>query len=70
MIDFNEIIENIQNLEYEQILEVNSLTKNYLDEMNRNNIYLDHIESKKELESGDIKFTSDLDTLSMELDSL
>lgn len=70
MIGFNEIIENIKQLDYEQMLEVNSLTKNYLDEINRESIYNDHLESKKELETDKIKFSSDINALSLELDTL
>ncbi len=70
MIEFNELVESIKKLDYDELLEVNSLTKNYIEESNRKRLFEDHLESQEELENGDINFSSDINLLFQELDDL
>lgn len=70
MIEFNELVESIKKLDYDELLEVNSLTKNYIEESNRKRLLEDHLESQEELENGDINFSSDINLLFQELDDL
>jgi hypothetical protein len=68
MIEFNELVESIKKLDYDELLEVNSLTKNYIEESNRNRLLQDHLESKEELENGNINFSSDINFLTQEIE--
>lgn len=70
MLEFNELVENIKKLNYDELIEINSLTKNYIEDSNRNQLYQDHLESKDEYEKGNIKFSSDINLLTQELDEL
>ena len=70
MKNFNELIDSVKELDYDEILELNNLTKNYLIEKKREKIYEDHLESQIELNNGNIKFTSDIDDLMNQLDEL
>ena len=68
MIEFNELVESIKKLDYDELLEVNSLTKNYIEESNRNRLLQDHLESQSELENVNINFSSDINSLTQELE--
>lgn len=70
MSNFNDVVESIKKLNYDEILEVNNITNKFLTEMKREELLNDHKESLNEYQKGKLKFSSNVDELMNELDKL
>jgi hypothetical protein len=60
---FAEVVEEVKNLSTEEKLELQTLIEKYLVEEKRQEIYENHQESMRELQEGDLVFSSDTDAL-------
>lgn len=70
MSNFNDVVESIKKLNYDEILEVNNITNKFLTEMKREELLNDHNETLNELKKGKLKFSSNVDELMNELDNI
>lgn len=60
---FNEVVETIKNLTFEEKQEIQTLLAQYLREERREEIYTNYQQSRLEEQSGKLKFSSNLDEL-------
>jgi CRISPR/Cas system-associated protein Cas5 (RAMP superfamily) len=60
---FNDVVETIKNLSFEEKQEVQSLLAQYLREEKREEIYDNYQQSRLEEQSGKLKFSSNLHEL-------
>lgn len=63
MIVFADIVEEVKQLDYEELIELQSITEKLKIECERQKLYNSHIESMKEYENGELTFTSDFNEL-------
>jgi len=67
-IKFNELVEAIRSLSFEEKKEIKDLIEKYLIEERREEIYLNYLESLEELKKGKIKFLKRVDELKKNLE--
>jgi hypothetical protein len=67
MNSFAEIVEEIKNLDYDDLQEINHITSRYMIEKERDRIKKSHEESLQEYKDGVLKFSSNFDELKKEL---
>lgn len=60
---FSDVVETIKNLSFEEKQELHTLLAQYIREERRNEIYQNYLETKKEVATGNIKFSSDINRL-------
>ncbi len=70
MHDFADVVDKVQEFDYEELVELQELTNKYIIEMKRDQIEIAHKESMEEYNSGKLHFTSDINELESILDSL
>jgi hypothetical protein len=67
---FAEVVDCVQQFDYEELVELNELTNKYIIELKREQITLAHKESMDEYNLGKLNFSSDTSELELILDSL
>jgi CRISPR/Cas system-associated protein Cas5 (RAMP superfamily) len=65
-VSFNDVVEAIKRLSVEEKQEIQMLLAQYLREERREEIYNNYQQSRLEEQSGDLKFSSNLDELKSE----
>lgn len=70
MSGFAEVVDCVQQFDYEELVELNELTNKYIIELKREQIVLAHNESIKENNNGKLHFSSDFNELNSILDSI
>jgi hypothetical protein len=70
MSGFAEVVDCVQQFDYEELVELNELTNKYIIELKRERIVLAHNESIKENNNGKLHFSSDFNELNSILDSI
>ena len=64
------IVEEIKNLDFEELQEINFITSKYMIEKEREKLLQSHLESIDELKEGKLKFSSDFNELKRSIESL
>jgi len=68
IMSFTEIVDNIQNLPFDEKLEIKNLLDKYLIEERREEIYQNHLSAVEMADKGELKFSSNTDELMKMLD--
>ena len=65
---YTDIVESMQTLPYNDKLELKNLLEKYIIEEHRDEIYNNHLKALEMAKKGELKFSSDIDTLMKMLD--
>lgn len=69
MNSFSDIVEDVKQLNYDELQELNFVTNKYIAEIERDKIKQAHEDSLDEYDSGKLKFSSDFNEIRNILDS-
>jgi len=70
MSNFSDVVEEVKKFDYESLMELNFITKKYIEDLERERLLKSHQEAVKEYQDGKLKFTSDFNELKKMLDEL
>ena len=67
---FANLVDEVRNLEYEELIELNEISKKRQIELEREELALDHKETMAQYRNDELFFTSDISILKNELSNL
>ena len=67
---FSDIVDEVRNLRYDEIVELQSITNRIRIDFERDELYKSHLESMAEYNKGELVFTSDINSIKNMLKNL